>query len=128
MWSDPLRTRIRRLQAARRPGPVEASAPEPVSADEIVLAIGRSEVVRLGRALQGLLGPGSVRPDTPARLEAALAEVVERLGGPGGARPRVTRRPAGLCTPEAWQLRLLSVDPTVGEAIRVAIRDGAFVS
>ncbi len=128
MWFDPLRARVRRLQAVRRPNPIDAPASEPVSADEIVLAIGRSEVVRLGRALQGLLGPGSVRPDTPARLEAALAEVVERLGGPGGARPQVTRRPAGLYTPEAWQLRLTSVDPSIGDAIRSAIRDGAFAS
>ena len=44
------------------------------------------------------------RPDTPARLEAALTTAVERLGGDGS--PRVVRQPAGVTTPEAWQIRL----------------------
>lgn len=89
-------------------------------AGDVVLTIGRIELDRLVSALQAFLGPQTARPDTPARLEAALATVVERLGGAG--RPRVTRRPPGLYTPEAWQVRLTSVDPAISEAIRGAAR------
>lgn len=103
-------------------GPVEPSDPTP--ADDIVLTIGRVELDRLGAALQAFLGPETARPDTPARLEAALATAVERLGGVG--RPRVTRRPPGLYTPEAWQVRLSRIDPAIGEAIRGAARGLGF--
>ncbi len=68
----------------------------------------------------------STRPDTPARLEAALAAAVERLGGSG--RPRVTRHPAGLTTPESWQIRLASIEPDVADAIRAATRTGHFAT
>lgn len=96
----------------------------PDLAGDTVLTIGRTEVDQLGIALQALLGPGTARPDTPARLEAALASAVERLGGVG--RPRVTRRPPGLYTPEAWQVRLTRTDPAIGEAIRSAARGLGF--
>lgn len=100
-----------------------APAPPP-AAEDLTLAIGRGEVLRLAGALQALLGPGAERPDTPARLEAALAAAVEHLGGTG--RPRVTRRPPGLYTPEAWQLHLGAVAPDVAAAIRAASRTGSF--
>lgn len=96
----------------------------PSGTQDCILAIGRQEVQRLGDALQALLGPGTDRPDTPARLEAALATAVVRLGG--GGLPRVTRRPPGLYTPEAWQVHLVAVEPAVSEAIRGAIRTGGF--
>ena len=82
------------------------------------------ELDRLGAALQAFLGPETARPDTPDRLEAALATAVARLGGAG--RPRVTRRPPGLYTPEAWQVRLSKIDPAIGEAIRGAARGLGF--
>lgn len=96
----------------------------PAATEDCVLAIGRSEVQRLAVALQVMLGPEIERPDTPARLESALAQAVERLGG--GGVPRVTRRPPGLYTPEAWQVHLIAVRPAVSEAIRGAIRTGGF--
>lgn len=92
--------------------------------EDCVMAIGRPEVQRLAGALQVMLGPDTERPDTPARLEVALAMAVERLGG--GGLPRVTRRPPGLYTPEAWQVHLIAVRPAVSEAIRGAIRTGGF--
>jgi hypothetical protein len=92
--------------------------------DDVLLTIGRPELDRLGGALQTLLGPGTARPDTPARLEDALAAAVERLGGSG--RPRVTRRPPGLYTPEAWQVRLTRIDPAITDAIRQAARGTGF--
>lgn len=103
------------------PGVEPAAVNGPVGpAGDVVLTIGRIELDRLVSALQAFLGPQTARPDTPARLEAALATLVERLGGAG--RPRVTRRPPGLYTPEAWQVRLTSVDPAISEAIRGAAR------
>jgi hypothetical protein len=97
---------------------------QPVLTTDALLAIGRPEFDRLGSALQLMLGADTDRPDTPARLEAALSAAIERLGG--GGRPRVTRRPAGLYTPEAWQIRLTDVEPLVGDSIRRAARDGRF--
>jgi len=131
MWPSLDRTRRRLLGGSTEPAPLVPDArsddpPDAPVASEIVLAIGRPEFDRLGMALQALLGPTVPRPDTPARLEAALASAVEVLGGDG--RPRVTRRPAGLYTPEAWQVRLVAIEPAIGDAIRGAIRDGAFAA
>ena len=93
---------------------------------EIVIAIGRPEFDRLGAALQAALGPGTTRLDTPDRLEAALADAIARLGATG--RPRVARRPAGLYTPEAWQVQLTDAEPAIEIAIRRAIREGVFAA
>src|SRR3712207_4253670 len=92
---EPSATPVRQDRSA---APVDAETRQ-APIDDLVLTIGRPELDRLGSALQALLGPDTARPDTPARLEAALAAAVERLGGEG--RPRVTRRPPGLYTPEA---------------------------
>lgn len=129
MWPPFERARRRLLGGtiARHPaGPDDAESAdiEQSQAGDVVLTIGRGELERLGAALQAFLGPQVARPDTPARLEAALAIAVERLGGVG--RPRVTRRPPGLYTPEAWQVRLSKIDPAIGEAIREAARGLGF--
>jgi hypothetical protein len=128
MW--PTIARTRRL-LLRRPPPGEPAVlgviggPDGDDATvEILFSIGRAEFDRLGTAVQSLLGPGTARPDTPARLETALVDVIERLGGQG--HPRVTRRPAGVYTPETWHIRLTDVDPAVQSTVRAAIRDGAF--
>jgi hypothetical protein len=113
---------------ARTTATVIAIAPDATTAQppEIVIALGRSEFDRLGAALQMALGPGATRPDTPARLEAALAEAILALGATG--RTRVARRPAGLYTPEAWQVRLTEAEPAIEAAIRRAIREGVFAA
>lgn len=130
MWLTVERT-WNRLIRAHSEGPVP---PEPIEdiggpdiaavLEDLTIAIGRHEVQRLALALQGMLGPDTERPDTPARLETALAVAVERLGG--GGHPRVTRRPPGLYTPEAWQVQLIATRPVVTDAIRSAIRTGTF--
>lgn len=126
MWPTLERTRrriLRGLPPRDRAIDAGTGAPDAASTEHIV-ALGRAELDRLVLALQAMLGPNTARPDTPARLEVALAAAIERLGSPG--RPKVERRPHALYTPEAWQLHLTDVDPAVVEAIRRASRDGAF--
>ncbi|MEO6206760.1 MAG: hypothetical protein ABIP77_02245 [Candidatus Limnocylindrales bacterium] len=101
------------------------TAADPATAPpDLVLTMGRVDLERLVTALQALLGPDVARPDTPARLEVALSAAMLLLGGAG--RPRVTRRPPGLYTPEAWQVRVSSIDPAVSDAIRGAARGLGF--
>jgi len=124
MW--PTLARARRLlgrddAADAMLDPVSVATSDPAPAEpEVVVSLARSDVDRLAHALQALLGPDLTRPDTPARLEAALAAAVTELGGDG--RPRVVRRPAGVTTPEAWQIRLSGIDPGIADQIRGATR------
>ena len=96
------------------------------AAHEIVIAIGRPEFDRLGLALQIVLGGRTARLDTPDLLEAALTEAIAGLGATG--RTRVARRPAGLYTPEGWEVGLTAAEPVVEVAIRRAIREGVFAA
>jgi hypothetical protein len=134
MWSTFDRTRRRLLGVAER-RPASGAAPvgdatgiDPVAGTtgEVVIAIGRPEFDRLGVALQAALGTGTARPDTPDLLEAALADAIVGLGASG--RTRVARRPAGLYTPEAWQVHLIGAEPVIEIAIRRAIREGVFAA
>jgi hypothetical protein len=132
MWSVLDRTR-RLLRVAghamdRSASTDDAStaAPDPEPTSDVVIAIGKPELERLGVALQTALGPGTARPDTPARLEAALADAIAGLGTTG--RIRVARRPAGLYTPEAWQVHLTGAEPAIEVSIRRAIREGVFAA
>ena len=133
MWSTLDRTRRRLLGMAgaadERSGLSDDGTPaatDPGPTRDVVIAIGRPELERLGVALQTVLGPGTARPDTPARLEAALADAIAGLGTTG--RIRVARRPAGLYTPEAWQVHLTGAEPAIEVSIRRAIREGVFAA
>ena len=68
----------RRILGERAPAPLDRHDPEQAAADsvheaapgaseDLVLAIGRPEVLRLGRALQALLGP-ETKPVRPGSL------------------------------------------------------------
>lgn len=134
MRSTFARTRRRLLGGAEGPpAPSAAPADDTIGIDpvtratgEVVIAIGRPEFDRLGVALQAVLGTGTSRPDTPDLLEAALADAIVGLGASG--RTRVARRPAGLYTPEAWQVHLIGAEPVIEIAIRRAIREGVFAA
>ncbi len=132
MWSTLDRTYRRLVSVVIRPAlefsapdaPAAAATPEPRA--DLVIAIGRPEFDRLGAALQAVLGPDTKRLDTPDRLEAALADAIAGLGATG--QPRVARRPAGLYTPEGWQVQLTAAEPAIEIAIRRAIREGVFAA
>ncbi len=135
MWSTLHRTRRRLLGVdAERPLALGAVPDDDAAAhgsgaeaaNELIIAIGRPEFDRLGVALQAVLGSGAVRPDTPDLLEAALADAIAGLGASG--QTRVERRPAGVYTPETWQVSLTAADPVIETAIRRAIREGVFAA
>jgi hypothetical protein len=134
MWSTLHRTRRRLLRVdAERPlelgeAPDDADGLDRAAemADEVVIAIGRPEFDRLGVALQTVVGGNTARLDTPDLLEAALTQAIAGLGATG--QTRVARRPAGLYTPEGWEVGLIATDPVVETAIRRAIREGVFAA
>jgi hypothetical protein len=96
------------------PAPLADAAPVDVPCD-LVLAFGRSDLERLLAALVASLDPHMARPDSPRRLEGALATAIQRVGGRG--TPSVVRSPAGLYTPEYWQLRVDGADGATRSAL-----------
>ncbi len=126
MWETIERAR-RRL---RRDDPMPehataATSPEVATTDDdavadLAFALGRTELERL----IGALGDGNEagRPDTPASLQAALGRAIETVAGTGV--PTVTRRPAGLYTPETWQIEIARADGRTRVALDRAIRGG----
>ena len=96
----------------------------PTGFEDVVIVPGGPELEWLLRALQGFLGATEERPDTPARIERALSGLIASRGGTG--RPSVLRRPAGVSTPEAWEIHLDDVDRETSDAIRAATRTGSF--
>jgi len=123
MWSPLDRARRRIFNDGSASATVAGNAHgQPDGLDDLVLALGRTELDRLIVALARYLGSTDSRPDTPARLEAALSAVIARRGGRG--QPQVTRRPAGLYTPEAWQVRIDGADELTRSSLERAVRGG----
>jgi hypothetical protein len=121
MWPTIARAR-RRLSGASVSADTSESAGRPL--EDVVITLGAIELNRLQAALRLLLGDPVGRPDTPARIEHALGLLLTQRGAPG--KPRVLRRPAGLSTPESWEIHLEGVDHATGAAIREASRSGIF--
>ena len=92
--------------------------------ENVVITMGGHEIDRLRQALQRLLGAAVDRPDTPARIERALALYLIYREAPG--RPRVLRRPAAISTPECWEISLEGTDRATVTNIRDAGRTGRF--
>ena len=131
MW--PTINRARRRISGDSPAPdpepeISTCAPAapsaPAGIEDVVIVPGGPELERLLRALQGFLGAAEERPDTPARIERALSGLVASRGGTG--RARVLRCPAGVSTPEAWEIYLDGIDRETSDAIRAATRTGRF--
>jgi hypothetical protein len=98
---------------------------EAPSVEDVDLAIGRPELERLAATLERRLGKGVLRPDSPARLEAALRTLIDRVAGTG--QPSVTRRPPGIHTPETWQVRIDGADARTRIALDDALERGGIV-
>jgi hypothetical protein len=96
-------------------------AEEPVATD-LTFALGRADLERMIAALAMVPGTEPGRPDTPARLEAAVGMAIARVGGQG--TPVVTRRPAGLYTPETWQVDVIGADEPSRLMLERAIHGG----
>jgi hypothetical protein len=94
--------------------------------EDVVIILGSFQLDQLREALERQLGDAVERPDTPARIELALSILLAQRQAPG--KPRVLRRPAGLSTPESWEIHLDGVDRATSRAVRAAGRTGIFAS
>lgn len=119
MW-QPLARARRRLGGARPPAPTLGD--DSVPATDLEFALSRADLERLMTALATVPGVEPGRPDTPARLEAALRVAIAQADGRG--TPVVTRRPAGLYTPETWQIGVAGADRQTRLALELAIQGG----
>lgn len=136
MW--PAIDRVRRLllQAPAQPAQddleqaLDDAAMPPVTparpTEDVVIILGSQGVGHLRNALEDVLGETVERADTPARIERALAMLLTLRGATG--KPSVLRRPAGVSTPESWEIHLDGVDRATSRAVRAAGRHGFFVS
>jgi hypothetical protein len=119
MW-QPL-ARARHRLAGRTPAAVSSRVDAGPPTD-LTLALGRADLERLIGALAEVPGIDAARPDTPARLEAALGAAIAGVAGLG--TPTVTRCPAGLYTPETWQIVVVGADNRTRTTLDKAIRGG----
>jgi hypothetical protein len=106
------------------PGSVDVSTTIESAPEDVVIILRGHEIDRLRQALQRSLGNLIERPDTPHRIERALSIVL--AGGDALGRPRVLRRPAGISSPESWEIHLDGVDRATATAVREAGRTGRF--
>ena len=125
MWPAIRRARRRPRDGATASAWAGGEPAAPV-VEDVVIVLGQAEVALLLVALETELGDAVDRPDTPARLERALATLLAGRGEPG--QPRVLRRPAALSAPESWEIHLDGVMPATGVAVRAAGRSGVFTA
>jgi hypothetical protein len=119
MW-QPLARARRRLGGAKPPAPPHGD--DTVPATDLEFALNRADLERLMTALATVPGVEPGRSDTPARLEAALRVAI--AGADGRGTPVVTRRPAGLYTPETWRIGVEGADRQTQLALERAIHGG----
>jgi len=125
MWGTKTLERARRrlgLPAGRRAEPARVPPPDaapgaPSGAIEVVIT--RAEKDALAAALASLEGGDPPRLDSPAHVEAALADAIDRAGGRGA--PLVVRSPAALYTPEYWHIRIDGADAVTRTALGTLI-------
>jgi hypothetical protein len=121
MWPSLPRPRRRDSVAADEP---EAASVTPDTTAPFDVAVGRPELDRLSGAILVLLGPGAERPTTPDTLGTSLTAALTSIGCDGTVS--VERRPAGLYTPETWHIHVDGATGPAADAVRTAIRTGAF--
>ena len=120
MWQPLTRARRRLTGGSRRTSPPDGFAGGP--ATDLSFSLNRADLERLINALTHVPGVEAGRPDTPARLEAALRVAIADASGCGS--PAVTRRPAGVYTPETWLIEVLGADRRTELTLARAIHDG----
>ena len=120
MWLPLARVRRRRARRAGRTFHSDGVLVGP--ATNLTFALGKADLERLIGVLIQVPGVEPGRPDTPARLEAALRIAIAEASGSGS--PAVTRRPAGVYTPETWQIEVLGADQRTQLTLERAIRGG----
>ena len=127
MWETLERARRRLLRDGPPSDPDRAAPPDAGAHDPgpLTFALGRTELEHLVGALTDPAAVDEGRPDTPGRLEAALSRAIDTAAGRG--RPTVTRRPAGLYTPEMWHIEIAGADDRTRAALELAIRGGGTV-
>jgi hypothetical protein len=118
MWQPLARVRRRRARRAGRTSPPDDVLGGPST--DLTFALGKADLERLIGALAQVPGVEPGRPDTPARLEAALRVAIADAAGSGA--PAVTRRPAGVYTPETWQVEVLGADRRTQQTLERAIQ------
>ena len=119
MWQPLARARRRRARASI---PAAGDGAGTGLAADLSFALSRADLERLIGELEGVPGIDPGRPDTPARLEAALRVAIARADGLG--TPAVTRRPAGIYTPETWRIHIQGADGRTRSALEHAIEGG----
>jgi hypothetical protein len=119
MW-QPLARARRRRAGVTVPASVDGTTIGPPT--DLTFALSRTDLERLISALTGVPGIEPGRPDTPARLEAALRVAIACAAGHGA--PAVTRRPAGIYTPETWQIKVQGADGRTRLVLERAIEGG----
>ena len=120
MWQPLTRARRRLTSGARRTSQPDGFASGP--ATDLTFALNRADLERLINGLTHVPGVEAGRPDTPARLEAALRVAIADASGCGS--PAVTRRPAGVYTPETWQVEVRGADRRAQLTLERAIQGG----
>jgi hypothetical protein len=102
------------LPPDRRSEPVGQSTASHAGLD-LAVVLTRAEMDALAATLVRRLRASTPRLDSPARVQAALVELIRRTGGRG--RPLVVRSPAGLYTPEYWHIRIDDADPVTRDEV-----------
>ena len=120
IWQPLARVRRRLTGGTRRTSTPDGAAGG--QATDLTFALNRADLERLIGALSHLPGADPGRPDTPARLEAALRIAIANASGSGS--PAVTRRPAGVYTPETWHIEVLGADRRTQRTLERAIQGG----
>ena len=119
MWQTLVRARRRIARSSAGRDGAEGAAD---AAEDLSFALGRVDLERLIGALEHLPDREPGRPDTPARLEAALHVAI--TGAAGRGVPTVTRRPAGVYTPEMWQIDVADADARTRALLDRAVHGG----
>jgi hypothetical protein len=120
IWQPLAHVRRRLTGGARRASLPDGFAGGP--ATDLTFALNRADLERLIDALTQVPGVEPGRPDTPARLEAALRVAIADASGSGALA--VTRRPAGVYTPETWQIEVLGANPRTQRMVERALQGG----